>query len=592
MKNIIKILISILFLQSQAHAVAIKGADATIWNEVQRLQAPGSQVTKLADKQFLIETGNFNSAVNPGFENGLTTPWLNSVGSSSFTNVSSGVGFGSKALQISVGNGVKTEDQVALMNDLTTGKVWTGMNIETGFWIYNPSYSGYKVCGYRYNSSSVLQTTTCESITARSAWQYVRTFIGGGGATDFYNLALVKNGTVSGGPEIVLIDEVYVGPAKSIGQSTPPNTFTATVSSSGVVTSETPTGVDWINGNCNVSSAGNFQCPATVFTALPNCNVTVNNAGGSGYIGGYYKAGSTASSLYFITTSGGTGSSQDFTVTCTKTGADFVQNAITAPNYNFDWTSVTLTATGLGTLSNAYFEAKRSGGDLLLKGRAASGTVSGTEIRITLPFGLKSKAIFPSGNNTQPCGRIVRNTSSPISGSGLCLIDQNTTYFRIGYSDNASVTPTQPLLGTAFLNSGDIFVLDEIRIPIDGWTETQNAPQLLGSVTSNANLSLRTETLSFGGATYVTACSSTPCTLYGPYTSWGSVAFGSTGNYTLNYAGAFSAAPDCQITLSTISGLALVTKEQPTATSMIFHTYNTSFALANGGGTITCTGPR
>lgn len=90
----------------------------------------------------------------------------------------------------------------------------------------------------------------------------------------------------------------------------------------------------------------------------------------------------------------------------------------------------------------------------------------------------------------------------------------------------------------------------------------------------------------------MTACSSTPCTLYGPYTSWGSVAFGSTGNYTLNYAGAFSAAPDCQITLSTISGLALVTKEQPTATSMIFHTYNTSFALANGGGTITCTGPR
>lgn len=485
MKNIIKILISILFLQSQAHAVAIKGADATIWNEVQRLQTPGSQVTKLADKQFLIETGNFNAAVNPGFENGLTTPWLNSVGSSSFSNVSSGVSFGSKALQISVGNGIKTEDQVALMNDLTTGKVWTGMNIETGFWIYNPSYSGYKVCGYRYNSSSVLQTTTCESITARSGWQYVRTFIGGGGATDFYNLALVKNGTVSGGPEIVLIDEAYVGPAKSIGQGTSPNTFTALIDTGtpGVPLQQTP--YNWL-GSCTIANTSEATCPVLSGIATRPFNCTLGPIQGSTDYPNSKVMASSASTVkiksWYISSGVNTPASYPAYISCTKTGSDFVQPAITAQNFDRAKADYTPTVTGVGTGSGSFTYAYwfKEGGNAttciyyVKDSSAGSGSVP---VEFTLPGGFTPD--IPA--NASVIGSGLTNTVSlqPLS---LAVYNGKLRFFKSGA---ASVQGSDLAANGVYLGC--------VTVPMQGYGATQGAPQLLGSITSDAANAFRLE---------------------------------------------------------------------------------------------------
>lgn len=156
------------------------------------------------------------------------------------------------------------------------------------------------------------------------------------------------------------------------------DTFSAKVSSAGVVSDEAPFGSDWINGNCAVSDTSLFTCTFTssFFNIIPNCDVSasLDNSGASqGAV-----TDSTSTSLVKIRTlSGGGKSALPTVLTCTKTGADSSSFPITsvsspsAPKYVEFLSSGTYTPTP-GT-KEVVFEVIGGGG-----GGAGNGTSGGS----------------------------------------------------------------------------------------------------------------------------------------------------------------------------------------------------------------------
>lgn len=102
------------------------------------------------------------------------------------------------------------------------------------------------------------------------------------------------------------------------------NTFTATISDTGVVTGEGGTAPDWINGNCSVSGGGLESKTCTVFanvfkTSSPNCTVSAN-AGGVVFA---HLSALTQTSFTVDTVTNAGGVAAAATISCTKAGSDF-----------------------------------------------------------------------------------------------------------------------------------------------------------------------------------------------------------------------------------------------------------------------------
>lgn len=86
------------------------------------------------------------------------------------------------------------------------------------------------------------------------------------------------------------------------------------------------------------------------------------------------------------------------------------------------------------------------------------------------------------------------------------------------------------------------YVEMNFRVPCVGWTESQKAPILVGSVTSGSTGAERIERVAV-----TTTCSSSPCTIDSQSGSWvSSITRSGTGVYVVNInSGMFSAAPTC-----------------------------------------------
>jgi hypothetical protein len=129
---------------------------------------------------------------------------------------------------------------------------------------------------------------------------------------------------------------------------------------------------------------------------------------------------------------------------------------------------------------------------------------------------------------------------------------QQDRAYSIIYNSSNTVVIAKPLTATNLLGS-DVIANAEIHlkfsVPIVGWTSNQNAPLLVGSVTSSSAGLERIERVSFGGAgTWAsgTNCTSSPCTIYTSSGGVSSVTRASTGAYSINfYSGTFSSIPTC-----------------------------------------------
>lgn len=525
------------------------------------LQVPNSQSTRLGGTTALIETGNNNNNPDPGFETGTTTNWFNFVGRSTLTNISNGT-FGKRALQVASGSGVYANDQIAY-NDLPSfGKEWNGLNIQGSAYVNIP-YDGYSICIYRYSNVPALESSSCSSITNRTGWQQVFAYVGGQDATDKYFVAILKNGTIAGGnTETILVDEVYIGPSTNISQGTAPNTFTAKIASGGTITDITPGGSSWIS-SCVKSSTNNFvgTCTLTGFTSTPNCTFTPDG-------GGAVNAnGVTASSFSYRTYDlAGAAASSGISVSCTKTGSDFVQNAIT-PNIADFVNEFTAQVSSAGVVSSENQD--------FINGNAVvtdTSLYTFTWVSNKFPVAPNCTALsYGSGPTTSDVVEIETLSST----TGIALRNMaGGTKTAIGFTIHCSRA------GTDY----------RPQIPV---------PQLLGSVTSNATGAYRIETARIAGASSggcnSNATSGSTFVCRTSTTGWISPSWISTGIYTVTFpVGTWSAPPACTcsaISYGTTGKMACASSENTTTTGTNIYTAegSTSFNTAID---IICMGPR
>lgn len=155
-------------------------------------------------------------------------------------------------------------------------------------------------------------------------------------------------------------------------------------------------------------------------------------------------------------------------VAVTSNGSNWI---ITNKFNSTKWASYTPSTQGFGTLAASFFEWRRSGQNIFIRGKMVIGTPTAVEMRIGLPSGLTSLTTFPAGATTYAGGRVAQNLANLGAGGGTSLIDPNFTYFRVGMSDGGSATTLAPGNGNSIFNPGATIAFENIVVPIEGWSE-------------------------------------------------------------------------------------------------------------------------
>ncbi|MGZ3770055.1 MAG: hypothetical protein ACXVCP_00415 [Bdellovibrio sp.] len=368
--------------------------------------------------------------------------------------------------------------------------------------------------------------------------------------------------TTAGTSPAISVGKLYYGQATGIGSGVPNNVFSAKVDATGVVTGENE---DWINGNCAVTDTSLFTCTynTSKFSVQPNCSVSLNEA----QLDGGYTArlDSTTSVTAAVvrtgitqTTTNFTKNAKSFTLTCTRAGTDFIQPTITAPNYDTDFGSYTPTVTtSTGTMTNYTATGfwRRIGDSIELTVSLTFSGAAGTWTNpdISLPAGLTiatSKGVsttsndalgtasfLDSGVQNYPPGYVV-----PVSTSTLRVF----TSYTGTHTGNAPLLSTQATSTFPFsFGSGDNITIRTFPIPVTGWTTSQRAPQLVGSVTNNQPLAQRIE---YASTIRGSDCIASPCGI--EYSSNGitNITRSATGSYSVNFNFSYSTFPICMVT--------------------------------------------
>lgn len=250
---------------------------------------------------------------------------------------------------------------------------------------------------------------------------------------------------------------------------------------------------------------------------------------------------------------------------------------------NYDWTSYTPGTQGFGTIGTTECLHKRSGGDMLLRCKVTSGTSTATEARVNLPNSLVSAGTdrIPS---IQASGSFFTSTSAVVHG-GAVLVQPSVGYVnfsREGTFGGNVVPSLTPADGNLVITTGDLFSF-EARVPIAGWSENQNAPVLVGGVTSN---STKAERLERAWLTSVCAITSQSGTWITNAVHGGA----STGVCTITITG-FSDLPNCVCTAKTNSRR-YCTLEVNSATEIVTKMYDDDGADQDTAVNIICMGPR
>lgn len=267
-----------------------------------------------------------------------------------------------------------------------------------------------------------------------------------------------------------------------------------------------------------------------------------------------------------------------------------VQPAITPNQWNYDWRTYTLVVNNLGTGSYSgatVAKEMRKGGDLYLSismtkdGSNGSGTAG---VRFCLPPGLVPDVNRMTG--TGPMKGYAR-ASSVTTGAIYSV--------RIVPGENCLTVIKSATTGDivgADLTAGSFVQIEAGPIPIVGWTETQGAPQLVGSVTSNSSNALRIESVITGTTT--TTCTSSPCPKLYDSSGIFTVTRSGAGLYQWSVpAGTWSAVPSCSYAGNNFSDTVYCNPtSNKSLTGSNFACRDNTGALRDVAIEINCIGPR
>lgn len=492
------------------------------------LLAPNYQLTTTGTNTRLIETGNKNILRDPSFEAlSMPTDWLGS-GTFDNTETTNCHGDGLKCLKTTVTSALTT----SLVQTQTPLGQFGGANWDASAWIKT---TGSNLVFRSFDAGVTIQEIP---ILGDGLWhQYVSTWgVSGTGAIGWGVRSL------SGTGQVFYTDDTKVEPSTRVGtvqQATfwggmeqPGNTCDHLESTSSGLTNfvdltTSGTCSPWTvtpGGTGTVAAVGTNDHRLTATNMQPGMyeisiagTLYVNNAGvctvrlsdgtntyqpqsvvsPSGAAGGtpnliyHVPYTSPQSSVTFKLQASDQGTSCGFLNSLSGTSnmawkikyfPSQSQQAIRMDQSNYDWRAYTPTFTGFGTVSNVECQEKREGPDNLIRCKYTTGTHTATEARVSLPGGNVSAgtSIIPS---LQVAG--FGSNSSTSNASMVMLIEPSVGYLTFG----GLLPGTYAGLSKANANSpwnNSITMSFFARVPIAGWSENQNAPLLVGGVTSSS----------------------------------------------------------------------------------------------------------
>lgn len=258
----IKLILVAMLVGSQAMAglppTTIKGQSDASAATTFGLQVPLSQSTRTGGTTALIETGNLNLLINPGFE-GTTysTGWTSVAGTPSKDTASQFGGLADMSISLTAISGsVETQS-------VTPTQALAGVNMEAALRV-KTTQTNVQVCALAAGTQ-----IGCNDVPATGQWSLVPVnFImpsSGSVGVQLYTKAAVT-GTVQ-------IDDGYLGPARnvtSINQATYVGSVTMTGAASCNYTTTSSSYANFsANASCNASTAtGSLAAPATKIPAF------------------------------------------------------------------------------------------------------------------------------------------------------------------------------------------------------------------------------------------------------------------------------------------------------------------------------------
>lgn len=472
------IFLATFFLFSQAFAglppTTVKGQSETNKTTTFNIEAPYNQATTTGSSTRLVETGNNNLLLNASFEHSTpATSWTLGSGVSSAVETTE-VKDGKKALTLTL---TAATGDILCQNVTPTIKL-QGSNMEHALRV-KTTLTTLQVCAQNAGST----VGTCANVAPDDISKIYNSIVPGP-SSGSVGVCLRATGSTSG---TVTVDDGYTGYARNIAFGVPPNTFTAQVSATGVVSDET--GGNWINGNCT-QSAGNFDCPFStgVFTSAPNCIGSLKESSSGDQTMNRISADTVSASVY-TRTGAGTGTSIGFQIQCTKTGSDYIQPAITAPNYDYSGKNCTVTGGWSTNTSYTCKESRRGSYAFYDITVATSGTPTAAILHVNLPAGrtVNTNLLTSTSSGFSPFLSTVEVNDSNTAIYGGYVTYRDTTSVAVKSKNPAgggdsNITNTFPI---AF-DSSD-FVYLNFMVPIVEFGETQSAPQLVNSVITQYN---------------------------------------------------------------------------------------------------------
>lgn len=133
-----------------------------------------------------------------------------------------------------------------------------------------------------------------------------------------------------------------------------------------------------------------------------------------------------------------------------------------------DWVQYTPTWTGFGTVAVQYFEWRRTGSGILLRGQFTSGTSTAVEARISLPAGLTTSSTIVA----MDCAGTWEFTNAFGTGgqSSWMGMETSKTYLVFTRALAAISAPLTKQNADAIIGSGNTVSITTWEIPIQGYT--------------------------------------------------------------------------------------------------------------------------
>jgi hypothetical protein len=583
-----------------------------------------------------------NFLLNPGFEDGANadTSWTSSAGTDSADTTN----FHDDAQALSIS--LSSVNGAVISQDVTPSPYpqLSGTNMEFSVWVKTASTT-IQVCARQAGAT----VGSCANVPGTNTWQPI-TINYPGTNSGSWGIGIQTSSSTSG---TVKLDNAYVGPATNVSNISQAqfigSAYFATTASCTWSRTNTALGAFSTTAACPGPTVESNPGPGVIQTTdtdLPK--VTVNNLPPGNYMvvvhSTVYESTSGANgaiaisdgttiaaaraAIAGITTSIASGNlTAFFTYTTTgnrtfeiygrgDSGSTSIDNAagadqtsfaiyrfpsageiaVRSDNSNFDW--VTCPAISGSWVSNTTYNCKwrRQGSnaifDMLI---STSGAPTSASLTVTLPITIDTTKL-----NSTTAGVEIFGTAVPLD-SGVAeyapghVRYSSSTVVDVRYvADNttnppitASVTQAAPFT----FGSGDSVHL-RFSVPVSGWSENQNAPLLVGSVTSKTTGMERVERYrvgSTGGGCSISTTSDTGTTGSSP----------ATGKCQITFGTAWASAPTCAVSVyytagtSTFTAIVDAATAVPSTTTVNIAGISTAGAYAaTDGFSMTCMGPR